>query len=149
MRLPSDILKTSQGRDFAMRLLILQSDSTEPAVLEEKLQVLKILESGEWKEYLHKPKKELECVYFLLDTVQKVVKIGYTTNIDARFNSLQSGNVNALKILASVPGGQKLERQFHKRLSHLRVRGEWFKDGTELRNLIKEVKGVEYESPNY
>ncbi len=140
MRLPEAIFKTREGRDFAMRLMILESDSKELAVIEEKLEMLRILESNEWMEYLPKPKQELERVYFLLDTVQKVVKIGVAANLDARFNNLQGGNVNPLKILVSVAGGRKLERQFHQRLAHLRLRREWFKDCPELRKLICEIK---------
>ena len=140
MRLPEAIFKTREGRDFAMRLQILESDSNEIAVIEEKLEILRILESNEWMEYLPKPKQELERVYFLLDTVQKVVKIGVAANLEARFNNLQGGNVNPLRILVSVPGGRKLERQFHQRLTHLRLRGEWFKDCPELRKLIYEIK---------
>ena len=141
MRLPEEIFSTPQGRDFVMRMQILSSDSNEPAVLEEKIKVLQIFESEQWREYLPKSKKEVECVYFVLETVQKVVKIGYTANIDARFSGLRTANVNPLKILAVVPGGQKLEHQLHKRLSHLRVRGEWFKDCAELRKVLKEIKG--------
>ncbi len=149
MKLPEAIFKTREGRDFVIRLQILESDSNELAVIEEKLEVLRILESNEWMEYLPKPKQELEQVYFLLDSVQKVVKVGYTANLDARFNNLQGGNVNSLKILVSVPGGKKLEREFHQRLAHLRLRGEWFKDSLELRELIREIKHkVNYESSN-
>ncbi len=140
MRLPEAIFKTREGRDFAMRLMILESDSKELAVIEDQLEILRILESNEWMEYLPKPKQELERVYFLLDTVQKVVKIGVAANLDARLNNLQGGNVNPLRILVSVPGGRKLERQFHQRLAHLRLRGEWFKDCPELRKLICEIK---------
>lgn len=46
-----------------------------------------------------------------------------------------------LRLLATIPGGRAVESSIHKRLAHLRQRGEWFKDCEELRRAIRELKG--------
>ena len=54
------------------------------------------------------------------------VKIGRSTNLRSRFKSLQTGSADAARIVKIIPGGQRREKEFHKRFAEYRIRGEWF-----------------------
>jgi hypothetical protein len=58
-------------------------------------------------------------------------KIGYTTNLRQRIESLQTGNPNQLVVLETrefdtAIEAYKHEQLMHKRLASFHVRGEWF-----------------------
>ncbi len=78
------------------------------------------------------------CVYFITDGV--AIKIGYTTYFDNRFRQLQAANHVKLEILAVLPGKHEDEKAFHRRFSHLRIRGEWFARTIELQNFVNEIR---------
>lgn len=63
-------------------------------------------------------------VYFL--RAGNVVKIGFTTNLRQRWAALRIANPETTFICHFVKGTQRTEREFHKRFSEYRVRGEWF-----------------------
>lgn len=79
-------------------------------------------------------------VYFAKAGDSGAVKIGTTNDIDSRFKALQCGNAAELQLLATVPGDSSLEHTIHKQLSAHRLRGEWFRDGADLRQLIHELQ---------
>jgi len=54
------------------------------------------------------------------------VKVGFSTNPDARLRSLQNGSGAALSVLHVRPGTRRDEADLHKRLRPHRVHGEWF-----------------------
>lgn len=90
--------RTHGGRDFMLGVSIMPEDSTPlspgaESLLEKRAdELIAVVESGGWRKYLPEPK----CckVYFVLDAEQKAVKIGFSKNVDARFQSLQHGNPN-------------------------------------------------------
>lgn len=84
--------------------------------------------------------KAHDCVYFIQDTVGGQIKIGWTAHVRRRLSELQPGNPHPLKIIATMPGGQKDERKLHLRFAWLRVYGEWFLPGQDLLDFIKELK---------
>lgn len=70
-------------------------------------------------------------VYFITDG--EFIKIGKSENPIERMKKLQTGNVRELKMLATYQCyDEDLEGYIHKRFSHDRVRGEWFKPSKEL-----------------
>lgn len=139
-----ELMKTSEGRTFFFDLLLLnqkadeiEDSQTKIALLKKQISILETIQSGEWRKFL--PVKPVERVYFILDPDRKCIKIGFSANVDARFENLQHGNPSPLRLLATVVGGRSREYQIHKRVRHLRLHGEWFKDCKELRGLIKEL----------
>lgn len=58
------------------------------------------------------------------------IKIGCAGDPNARLLQLQTACPYELRLLGYVPGGQKLEKELHKKYAHLRLRNEWF-DTTE------------------
>lgn len=54
------------------------------------------------------------------------VKIGWAVDPMKRMTTLQTGNPVELELVSIVPGAVVAEKAIHKRLSHSRVRGEWF-----------------------
>jgi hypothetical protein len=92
------------------------------------------LQTTNWTELVESPKKSL--VYFILDTGNKLIKIGFSKSVEARLNNLQMGNINALRLLAVCEGARTEENQLHKKFAKHRVRSEWFKDCEEIRDFI-------------
>jgi hypothetical protein len=83
-------------------------------------------------------------VYFISDGER--VKIGRSVNIESRLNALQTSTAVPLKLLAAIPGGGR-ERELHRRFAHLRIRGEWFRLGDDLRQFIEESKAEATVNP--
>ena len=64
-------------------------------------------------------------VYFISDGER--IKIGFTTDIRQRLNSLQTANSNKLKLLYRIDdGGHALEKHIHEMCERYRLEGEWF-----------------------
>lgn len=76
-------------------------------------------------------------VYFIAASGTGNVKIGFSADDpNKRLRSLQTGCPNELELLYSEPGAVADEKAYHALFAHLRVRGEWFRDDTELRAFL-------------
>lgn len=76
-------------------------------------------------------------VYFIRETVSGHVKIGWTSGRPAsRLKALQTAHPHDLVLICSIPGDKATERALHEKYAHLRLRGEWFRYDTDLRELI-------------
>lgn len=75
-------------------------------------------------------------LYFIREGRRGPIKIGYAIDPKTRLIRLQTGTHRDLTLIAWVPGSQKDERDWHRRFSHLRIRGEWFLNRRELRDAI-------------
>ncbi len=64
-------------------------------------------------------------VYFA--RTRKAIKIGYAKDVAKRVTALQVGNVNKLKVVLTLPGTERDERQIHWLFEDHRMRGEWFR----------------------
>lgn len=78
-----------------------------------------------------------EQVYFA--KVGDRIKIGFSTSVPARLKSLATGIPDVIELLATIDGDRGVERAFHARLSKHRIRGEWFRDCEELREVMTAV----------
>lgn len=67
------------------------------------------------------------------------IKIGYTQDVASRLKSLATGAPAEMSILATVDGTVNFERAIHKDLAAYRVKGEWFRDCSEVRSLMADV----------
>ncbi len=138
-QLQDDLFKTREGRDLVM------SES-----FEDRVEYLSHRSVGEFF-----PTSSVHKVYFILDTVAKAIKIGFSRNVEQRFNAFQVGNLNPLRLLAVQEGGRAKELELHRRFSAHKLRSEWFKDCKEIREYIgslppydpsKQFKGLDWHS---
>lgn len=65
-------------------------------------------------------------VYVVGDGTQGPVKIGVSASPEGRCADMRTANARDLRVLASLPGTQKLEAFLHDRYREFRVQGEWF-----------------------
>ena len=65
-------------------------------------------------------------LYVITDAYRVVCKIGITSNLVRRINSLQTGYPYELECIHYFNGAAKLESQIHKELKDHHIRGEWF-----------------------
>jgi len=65
-------------------------------------------------------------VYFIADTTNDVVKIGYSKDIKKRLKQLQTSNGNVLVLLGYMNGNEAEEKYTHQLFSEYKLQGEWF-----------------------
>jgi hypothetical protein len=81
----------------------------------------------------------LGYVYFIrVESVDGPVKIGLSRHLKGRFELLQQWSPWPLTLVAAFecPDPEKEERALHRRLSSVRVRGEWFRNSLEVKREI-------------
>lgn len=66
------------------------------------------------------------------------IKIGTTTSLAGRLQSMLTMASEEPKVLLAVPGGYKEEKQVHALFAEERVRGEWFEPSERLLKFIAE-----------
>lgn len=87
---------------------------------------------------------ERKFVYFIGDG-RGHIKIGISTNPEARLLSLQTASPSRLQLLHTVLGTDEDERYLHSVFDDERVAGEWFKAS---RNLIDFINYAALEHPS-
>ncbi len=65
------------------------------------------------------------CVY-VISAGRRRAKIGYSTDMCARFGALQMASPQRLRIIGTHPGTRATEAWLHKRFGKYRTHGEWF-----------------------
>lgn len=80
------------------------------------------------------PKRNPPMVYLIRSG--KYIKIGMTTDIRRRIETLQIGNPIKLVLVGLIPGGTKAEREFQDKFGDGLHRGEWFKITPDLKAFI-------------
>ena len=79
-------------------------------------------------------------VYFIQGECGGAIKIGFSQNPKSRLKSIQTGMPDLLKLLAVIPGDEKLEKELHNEFNDLRLRGEWFRPDDRLLSRINKLK---------
>lgn len=77
----------------------------------------------------------MRTVYFIQVGEAGPVKIGTTRDPKKRLQILQCANPDVLELRLAVPEAD--EAIFHRRFSHLRIRGEWFRFDGSLRAFLR------------
>lgn len=79
-------------------------------------------------------------IYFIGNETENVLKVGRSKNPSERIKKLQIACPFKLEIfhILKTFDAVKLERKAHKKLQHLRLRGEWFILNQESKNIINE-----------
>ena len=92
----------------------------------------------------HRLQRQTQDVYFIqAGGPDGPIKIGISYEVARRLYSLQRSNPLPLKLLATVPGGARLERELHERFAAQRLHGEWFRCSDELFGLALQLrKGI-------
>jgi hypothetical protein len=75
-------------------------------------------------------------VYFIECVEMRAIKVGTSECLRRRLQELQCGFPASLVILGAVLGDRRDEQWLHRKLAHLRLRGEWFRDDPFIRRLI-------------
>jgi hypothetical protein len=75
-------------------------------------------------------------VYLAIARPSGLVKIGRATDARGRIRTLQTGNHEELSMIACLAGGKALERDVHQLFAADRVRGEWFRGSTMMKELV-------------
>lgn len=86
----------------------------------------------EFVERVERAFAERGWVYFVNAEGLRLIKIGWTSNIDRRMSQLIGASPVPLNLLDKWPGTRFDEADFHKRWEHLRKHGEWFRAEAEL-----------------
>lgn len=80
----------------------------------------------------------LEGVYFVRSGDSGPIKIGHSTGLKNRFETLRT-TVPNLEILAVLPDeGRAAEKRLHRQFAHIKVDREWFRADTELLEWIDQ-----------
>lgn len=79
--------------------------------------------------------------------VGDAIKIGAATNFKTRLQSLQTGQVELIEVLAVVPASLIDEFKTQQLFAHLRIRGEWFRNDAELLYFIEQAKAEAAAEP--
>ncbi len=84
-------------------------------------------------------------VYFIQARMLGHVKIGMSDDAAKRLRDLQVGSPDELFVrgVLLTEDPERLERDFHERFAHLRIRGEWFRNSPELEKLMQTAFSLE------
>lgn len=88
----------------------------------------------------HRPDRPppIQQVYFAQAGEDGPIKIGTSEQVDRRLKSLQLSCPQKLRLLGTVFGGHKLERELHRMFEAHRIQGEWFRAGPDLLEYIRQ-----------
>lgn len=80
-------------------------------------------------------------VYFIQPESGGLIKVGFSTHVESRFQSLQLTSPVRLRLLATLTGTRATESELHRQFASLRCHGEWFHPSQELVAFIAGVAG--------
>jgi hypothetical protein len=80
-------------------------------------------------------------LYAIKDSHSGLIKLGYSSDPVSRLRELQTGSSSVLVLVHTElvsSDARILERELHRDINHLRVRGEWFRlSESSARDLIQ------------
>lgn len=88
-----------------------------------------------WQDKLSDP----SFVYVVQAQGDTPIKVGVAKNVHARMRAIQTYNPRKIRLLYVIPGSYALEAEFHRKLRHSRMHGEWF-DGPDVPGFLHEVQ---------
>lgn len=85
-------------------------------------------------------------IYFIQDSVNGAIKIGYTSqDPEIRLSTLQTGNPNTLTIIGLMHGSSILEKYLHYKFREHHIRGEWFMPHERIFARIEDRDGFPFK----
>lgn len=91
-----------------------------------------------WQE--ERKRRVRDAVVYFVQRGHGPIKIGMAIDVRNRLLTLQNGTPEPLRLLGTVPGGQKMELEMHRRFAAYRIGGEWFRCKGELAEFVKTLK---------
>jgi hypothetical protein len=85
-------------------------------------------------------KRSPDKIYFII--CEQYVKIGTTSNLEARLLDMRTGNPFKMELAASIAGGHRTERELHARYKEFRYQGEWFHLRGELASYVADLRKI-------
>jgi len=79
-------------------------------------------------------------IYFIQSDVGGPIKIGHAKNPQARLSDLQIGSPVRLRIIGTISGDEKKEKELHSNFSDEHLYGEWFYPSDALISFL-EING--------
>jgi len=77
-------------------------------------------------------------IYFIQQGNDGAIKIGISNNFEKRLAQLQTGSPYRLKVLLTINGNERLEKQLHNKFAEFRLSGEWFKPVGQITDFINQ-----------
>ncbi|MBN9007259.1 MAG: GIY-YIG nuclease family protein [Rhizobiales bacterium] len=84
------------------------------------------------------PLRLRQKMYFIFCETTQSIKCGIATSTYKRLFCLQTGSPTILRLVAEIEGDRERERAVHRRLTHFRRHGEWFRYTNDVREIIIE-----------
>jgi hypothetical protein len=137
------------GTRKARRLLEQLETAQALSVEESDSKILHVIVEN-WAEYQGLPGSEdfpvnrPSSVYFCASLDK--VKVGHSRNLSQRLAQLEQ-ILPEFEYLGSIEGTRADEKRIHRKLSHLCIKGEWFQDCDEVRNLISWATAGQSSGP--
>jgi len=78
-------------------------------------------------------------IYFAQVDGRGPIKIGFSIKVNSRLASLRIGTAKDLRLLRTMDGTPRHERELHARFHKYRIRGEWFRFTGELRDFVQSL----------
>lgn len=77
-------------------------------------------------------------IYFVFRGIRRSprIKIGFSTDVEKRIAGLQTASPELLKLLGSVPGTIRQEKEIHAVLASESVGGEWYEPSHLVRSFV-------------
>ncbi len=83
---------------------------------------------------------ERDVCYYLENPIENQIKIGHSRRLRQRVKTLSAEAKVDLRLLATEPGGELVERMRHREFADIRIKGEWFRPSPELLTHIESLK---------
>lgn len=84
-------------------------------------------------------------VYFIETDDSRAIKVGTSTDVKRRIQTLQTACPYPLRLILSIPGGRVEEGAVHGRFHRERLHGEWFPGDGALRGFVIDLLGMTEE----
>lgn len=80
-------------------------------------------------------RQKVAGVYFVQGVATRLIKVGHSSDVGVRFQSLRAGSPDVLVLLGILPGAAPEEAAIHARFGHMCKHFEWFTPSPELLTL--------------
>ena len=79
------------------------------------------------------------CVYFMLNHIKNIVKIGYSNNAKRRLYEIRSYQTDGLELIGKVliDNPSLLEKELHEKFITYKIKGEWFEYSKPIKDYIE------------
>jgi hypothetical protein len=95
--------------------------------------------SEEWGILFESEPTKNSVIYFLLFKKSRLIKIGYTSQIEKRLQAYATHSAEKFSLIKTVPGTKSKEKNIHKHLKTFRRKGEFFQECDEVMEYIDSL----------